>query len=203
MTCTNDPMRDADERREFADRMGERDERLIELREQRRATIVDRIARDFAAALRDDLPEALWLDMKHRNVAHIGTGACASHDFCDANMVMEPVFRRHVGHTPDGDNERDASFWNDAWALAHRRDLTDTLDSLIEEYRLWCEAQQLPHVSADEQDVETCTPQQRAWIARFIERWELRQTHDDDVASPRDPYTNPRRTRAGEPRSAS
>jgi hypothetical protein len=98
--------------------------RLIELRDQRRSMIVDRIARDFVKLLRESLSRGQWIAMTHRNVANIGTGICASHDFCDANMPMADAFERHMGHTPEADSERDASFWNDAWQIAQRRDLT-------------------------------------------------------------------------------
>jgi hypothetical protein len=99
--------------------------RLIELRAHRRATIVDRIARDFVKLLREGLSDAAWGQLRFDNIANIGTGCCASHDFCDANMPMAEAFERHVGHEPEGDCERDASFWNDAWRLAQRRDLTE------------------------------------------------------------------------------
>jgi len=103
----------------------ERMRRLIELREQRRSMIVDRIARDFVVVLREGETDQTWAEMRRRNVELIGTGACASHDFCDANMVMSDAFERHMGHTADGDSERDASIWSDAWRLAQRRDLTE------------------------------------------------------------------------------
>lgn len=103
----------------------DRRRRLIELREKRRSMIVDRIARDFVKLLRDGTPDDVWAKMRADNVANIGTGCCASHDFCDANMPMADAFERHMGHTPEADSERDASIWNDAWQIAQRRDLTE------------------------------------------------------------------------------
>ena len=45
-------------------------------------------------------------------------GACASHDFCDANMAMAPAFTQVMGREPDVSSEEDAAIWSDAWELA-------------------------------------------------------------------------------------
>jgi hypothetical protein len=50
---------------------------------------------------------------------------CASHDFCDANVVMAAAFAEVTGEEPDTVNcEGDLNLWNDAWGIARRDFLT-------------------------------------------------------------------------------
>lgn len=54
-------------------------------------------------------------------------GACASHNFCDANMPMLRAFQLTLGRQPaileaepDPDQaDRDTALWNAAWDLCH------------------------------------------------------------------------------------
>jgi hypothetical protein len=50
-------------------------------------------------------------------------GVCATHDFCDANMLMlaafEEVFKRNPLDGPGGHmTQADTDLWNDAWTIA-------------------------------------------------------------------------------------
>lgn len=50
------------------------------------------------------------------------------------------------------------------------------------EYAVWCSENNLPHVSADEQDPERITTVERDWLADFIARWEAVQNAIDHGA---------------------
>lgn len=57
------------------------------------------LAVEFAYRLRAAIGESKWREMRRLNAdSHSGDGTCASHDFCDANMIMADawhyVFRR-------------------------------------------------------------------------------------------------------------
>lgn len=44
---------------------------------------------------------------------------CASHEFCDANMLMLEAFQ-NLGFEPDLSNDQHVALWNDAWDVARR-----------------------------------------------------------------------------------
>jgi hypothetical protein len=91
----------------------------------------EQLALAFAVELRQSFSDYEWHEMRLRN-AEIGAGACASHDFCDANMVMDAAFAKVMGVEALVTDEHDnvempawhTSIWNAAWAIAKRRYLT-------------------------------------------------------------------------------
>ena len=46
------------------------------------------------------------------------------------------------------------------------------IDQLTEVYSKWCDNNNLPHVSADEQDKDQLTHEQELWLDDFIEQWD-------------------------------
>jgi hypothetical protein len=58
--------------------------------------------------------------------SHADRGICATHDFCDANMLMLEAFKKTFGREPailtDSDDTVDARLWGDAWAIAKAAD---------------------------------------------------------------------------------
>jgi len=46
------------------------------------------------------------------------------------------------------------------------------IDQLTEVYNKWCDNNNLPHVSADEQDKDQLTHEQELWLDDFIEQWD-------------------------------
>ncbi len=79
------------------------------------------LAEEFAARLFVRIGEANLREVIRRNAAH-GKG-CASHDFCDANMVMLAALQSLA---PEIDGELDEilhrddllALWEEAWAIA-------------------------------------------------------------------------------------
>lgn len=73
----------------------------------------------FVALLRQELTPEQFREMRRRNATpeYAGTNCCASHDFCDANMVMLAAFQQH-GLEPLAEADDMASLWNAAWTSA-------------------------------------------------------------------------------------
>ncbi|MBS0499410.1 MAG: hypothetical protein JSR74_03680 [Proteobacteria bacterium] len=74
-------------------------------------TLVDTLAREFSEGFHAYLTEVQMQAVVERNRAETAPGACHSHDFCDANMVLYQVFLRH-GMDLYG------ALWDQAWNLA-------------------------------------------------------------------------------------
>jgi hypothetical protein len=107
--------------------------------------MAEALADQFAAALKAEIGEDEWAEMRVLNRAHTSDGICASHDYCDANMPMaaafeavtgrEPMTVEHEGErrfcsdveTPESEaaQERDCGLWNRAWEIAKARYLTE------------------------------------------------------------------------------
>jgi hypothetical protein len=89
-------------------------------------TIKEQIAGKFYDLLKQELSADEWREMVRRNTQepeYADHGACASHDFLDANMVMDAAFRA-VGISPfDGDHISDEAtdIWNAAWDMFRER----------------------------------------------------------------------------------
>lgn len=64
------------------------------------------------------------IDIKNRNYRREGSRICATHDICDANMVMDSAMRDVLGHSyidydePTPERDHLMRIWNDAWTLA-------------------------------------------------------------------------------------
>lgn len=81
---------------------------------------VEMLARNFTLRLLTEIG-----DVKLREVARINAktndGTCASHNFCDANVVMGQAFEFVFGRETQADSDEDMAFFNDAWDLAKAR----------------------------------------------------------------------------------
>lgn len=79
--------------------------------------MVDRLASRFSAIVRRDLADVLG-EVNARN-AQRNDSTCATHDFCDANMLMDEAFTELFGHSmADELNDRVFAVVNAAWAKA-------------------------------------------------------------------------------------
>ncbi len=86
------------------------------------------LASAFAAMLQSELSADEWQAMRKKNGKGDYIAACASHDYCDSNMVMAAAFALIFGREflPDGapPSDSDCSLWNEAWGIAKRAYLT-------------------------------------------------------------------------------
>lgn len=79
----------------------------------------------FSTALKEQLTPAQFAEMKRLNAtADYASGCCASHNFCDANMVMAPAFEEIMGRALIAENsdvgmtDADCRIVNAAWDSA-------------------------------------------------------------------------------------
>lgn len=94
-------------------------ERLtIEARIMKSEDDAEKIARKFAEGLTEDLGAGTVAEIVRLNATPAYAGCCASHDFCDANMVMADAFEEVLGHALDAGDETHAALVNRAWDLA-------------------------------------------------------------------------------------
>jgi hypothetical protein len=86
---------------------------------------VIQLADHFVRALRNHLDPEQFAEVCQKNsTPEYAGGVCASHDYCDANMVMAVAFVEVVGRDmimDGGDSpqeQADQALWNAAWAFA-------------------------------------------------------------------------------------
>ncbi|MBP8275356.1 MAG: hypothetical protein KAX55_00485 [Propionivibrio sp.] len=59
-------------------------------------------------------------EVVRRNRDEAEPGICHSHDFCDANVVMETAFIQTLNRAPDLSSDLDTRLWTEAWNEAKR-----------------------------------------------------------------------------------
>ena len=139
----------------------------------------DRIAGAFVALLKTSASPVQFFQMQITN-ARAGEGVCASHDFCDANMVMCEAFEIVAGRAlGDEISDGDVAAWNAAWNAAradHLTDTTTTIATLTAEFEAWGAAEGLVLSDAEEMLLDDgLTGAQRQWLIWFIQRWDIVQ----------------------------
>lgn len=78
------------------------------------------VAIEFTRLLRKEIGTENFLQVRRLNATpDYSGGLCASHEFCDANMLMLEAFQ-NLGFEPNFDNDQHVALWNDAWAVARR-----------------------------------------------------------------------------------
>lgn len=87
------------------------------------------IAKTFADMLLDDLGQFKFAEMRRRNRAQADPQICHSHDFCDANVLMEAALAQHgiaLFNEEYGDiSDAVMRLWGEAWNIASARYLTE------------------------------------------------------------------------------
>lgn len=77
------------------------------------------LAQIFGEKLQEALDdEQLRAAIARNNAEGPHSEVCHSHDFCDANMVMDAAWREMFGQELDPTNQAECDIWNDAWAIA-------------------------------------------------------------------------------------
>lgn len=89
----------------------------------------DELAAEFAKLLQQGLEPWEWDEMQRRNAQPgYADDICASHDFCDSNMVMlaafEALHKRPMVMDDTAAGEIDRALWNAAWSVAKTKYLT-------------------------------------------------------------------------------
>lgn len=84
------------------------------------------LATYFAGLLRGWLTDAEWSEMRALNTTppYSNGSACASQNYCDANMAMDAAWVAILGRHPDPSSDADSAIWNAAWTDAHAKYLS-------------------------------------------------------------------------------
>ena len=92
------------------------------------AAFKDAVADTFARLLKETLTPEEFTEVRHRNGSPAyGGNICASHDFCDSNLIMQAAFAEHnVEALTAGEQMRAGVVlvWNAAWDAAKQKHLT-------------------------------------------------------------------------------
>lgn len=86
------------------------------------------LAVEFSKTLRAVLSSQEMEQVIARNQEESNPHVCHSHDFCDANMVMDAALGSLGVEDPDVSDPVVVSLWNQAWHLAKLTDFTDPQD---------------------------------------------------------------------------
>ncbi len=89
--------------------------------------MIESLAEEFAHELLELIGSKNMYEVNVRNHRSDYKGCCASHDFCDANMVMESAMIETYGYsidveTNDADSEKIMGIMNEAWDTAKLHD---------------------------------------------------------------------------------
>lgn len=58
------------------------------------------------------------IEVNAKNKTDEYIGCCGTHDYCDANMLMDEAFTEVIGREVDVLSEDDCQLWSDAWDLS-------------------------------------------------------------------------------------
>lgn len=79
-----------------------------------------RIARQFCHLVRDELSKDEVAQVIERNKQN-PESECATHDFCDANVLMAEAFERAMDRSMRLESQVDMALVNGAWGIAKAR----------------------------------------------------------------------------------
>ena len=82
--------------------------------------VAGKIAARFTERLQSILTESQFAEVINRNAERTNNILCASHDFCDANMVMESAYADTTGLDPNDEYDESLHLimWDTAWKIA-------------------------------------------------------------------------------------
>jgi len=90
------------------------------------------IGEKFTEMIIEDLSDLILGEIRRKNLAYQleGNGeCCATHDFCDANVVMSDAFESVMGYEVDPQDEQQAKLWGEAWDYAKIKYLTEPYEA--------------------------------------------------------------------------
>ena len=78
------------------------------------------IAKAFSAKLRWNLTGEQMYEIVTKNASEEYKHCCATHDYCDANMLMLEAFEETNSRLFNYNSRSDAALWNEAWTTARQ-----------------------------------------------------------------------------------
>lgn len=87
---------------------------------------IEAIACEFAARIRAEFDTATLCEIRRRNALpeYRRAGACATHDFCDSNVLMGAAFQAVMMRESCPASDQDAVLWDSAWDRARSSGFT-------------------------------------------------------------------------------
>lgn len=82
--------------------------------------LVESLSKEFSSLLRKELTPEELATVRERNKTEEYSQACATHDFLDANMVMDEAFTNVFKKDFDINSDESLSLWNAAWELSRK-----------------------------------------------------------------------------------
>ena len=80
--------------------------------------LITDIGKEFSSILLIDLGIDVMREVVEKNSTEEYDGVCASHDYCDANLVMAEAFNKICRREAEIDSEEDSYWWGEAWNYA-------------------------------------------------------------------------------------
>lgn len=80
--------------------------------------VAKQVADEFRRVIQRWLSPAELKEVDRLNAEEADPLVCHTHDFCDANMAMDPAFRKVVGRGSRSNWWKDANLWSAAWNIA-------------------------------------------------------------------------------------
>jgi len=78
-----------------------------------------RLARAFSSEVQEAFTAREFREVCARNkTTHSDDNLCATHDYTDANLLMQEAFVTTFDRLPDLGDENDGRLWDEAWAIA-------------------------------------------------------------------------------------
>ncbi len=87
------------------------------MNKKQRKTATLRVAAAFSVGMREQLTAEQLDDINMRNRGEKDPNVCHSHDYCDANIVMDEAFEA-CGLDFDSNDDSHIKLWNEAWSIA-------------------------------------------------------------------------------------
>lgn len=82
------------------------------------------LANAFSAEVRASFTAEEMAEIRARNRKPEYAGACATHDFADANMIMAAAWQKVFKAECDPSDDGHAALWNRAWDIARENEFT-------------------------------------------------------------------------------
>lgn len=82
------------------------------------ASVTQTLANKFCEIVGEYFAHDELSEINRRNTTPAYSGACATQDFCDANLLMHQAFVEILGRDVDPSADTDCNLWNAAWNIA-------------------------------------------------------------------------------------
>lgn len=83
-------------------------------------TTTEALSAEFSRLVIQYLTPQTLDEVNAKNLTEDYNGCCATHDYADANMIMDEAFASLMGKEMDLQNVDEVRLWNEAWTLSRK-----------------------------------------------------------------------------------